>query len=470
MPAAQNASPDAPPRYRPRDARSSPLYRIVQDHLEGYLCGPKLPRDRRPSPYPCVEDNLRAFLECGIHRFGVVRFRCEKCAEDLFLAFSCRRRGLCPSCSAKRSALTVSHAVDHLLPAVPFRQWVLVLPKRVRFFMHRRPELEGEVSRILANVIERHIGKGAPRGSPAQIHFVQRSGSNLNLHIHVHAVVTDGVFSLGRGMMGRPVLDFRRAPRPSQSDAQSIAEEVRRKVLRRFVRMGAIPPETAENMLAWPHSGFSVHAEVAVEASDRKGLERLLGYCARPALSTKRLTYIPDKNLAVYRGPEKLSKKPLELRLEPKEFITRLALLCPAPRRNQVRYHGALGPASPLRPHLAREARRLSGNPEPSCLERAKDAVSARARSWAAMLSRIFEIDPLLCPRCGGEMRPISCITSDEELSRLLVHLGLPTDFPVIAPSRSPPLPIDEDSQLDPQVDAWMGIDELPDAGEFLPA
>ncbi len=185
------------------------------------------------------------------------------------------------------------------------------------------------------------------------------------------------------------MLEFHAAKSLSQIDILSITEEIRKKVLKRFVRMGAIPIETARNMLAWPNSGFSLNAEVVVGAKDWRGLERLLGYCARPALSVKRLSYYPKKKLVVYRGLEKLSKKPLELSLEPKEFITRLALLCPAPRKNQIRYHGALGPASPLRPYLAKEARKFSASLEPSLLKCAKEAVGKKARSWAAMLSRI---------------------------------------------------------------------------------
>ncbi len=64
-------------------------------------------------------------------------------------------------------------------------------------------------------------------------------------------------------------------------------------------------------------------------------------------------------------------------------------------------------------------------------------------------------------------MRYIALITDDKELPRLLSHLGLPTDFPIIAPSRSPPLPTGEDSQIDPILDKWDGIDELPGAEPF---
>ncbi|MBI4678528.1 MAG: transposase zinc-binding domain-containing protein [Elusimicrobia bacterium] len=77
---------------------------------------------------PAAEDSLRAFLECGIHRFGVVRFRCADCGESVFVPFSCKRRS-CPTCDSKRASAESAIAMDGLLPRVPYRQWVLVLPK-----------------------------------------------------------------------------------------------------------------------------------------------------------------------------------------------------------------------------------------------------------------------------------------------------------------------------------------------------
>ena len=69
--------------YRPRQAVASPLYRLFQDHLESYLAR----RARDDSVLPAfVEKSFRAFLECGVHRFGVVRFRCPSCGQDLFVA------------------------------------------------------------------------------------------------------------------------------------------------------------------------------------------------------------------------------------------------------------------------------------------------------------------------------------------------------------------------------------------------
>ena len=82
---------------------------------------------------------------------------------------------------------------------------------------------------------------------------------------------------------------------------------------------------------------------------------------------------------------------------------------------------------------------------------------------------RALEVNPILCRRCEIEMVPIAAIVSGGELKRLLSHLGLSVEFPKTKPARSPPLPFrGTESQIDPSVDAWEGIDE--DSGDCYAA
>ncbi len=122
---------------------------------------------------------------------------------------SCKRRG-CPNCDAKRSAVITGQALERLLAFVHYRQWVLVVPKRLRYFLNHNPALAGELSRIFADEINRFLCQNTA-GTPAQLHFIQRFGGALNLHIHVHAVVSDGVFSLTMNVLGRSDRMFDRA-------------------------------------------------------------------------------------------------------------------------------------------------------------------------------------------------------------------------------------------------------------------
>ena len=58
---------------------------------------------------------------------------------------------------------------------------------------------------------------------------------------------------------------------------------------------------------------------------------------------------------------------------------------------------------------------------------------------WAQLLARIYEVLPLLCPTCGGEMRIISFITLPSTVERILLHLDLPHRPPLVSPARGPP-------------------------------
>ena len=72
-----------------------------------------------------VERDFRGYLRCGILAHGIARARCSGCGYDFLVAFSCKGRGVCPSCNARRMVGTAAHLVDHVLPPLPVRQWVL---------------------------------------------------------------------------------------------------------------------------------------------------------------------------------------------------------------------------------------------------------------------------------------------------------------------------------------------------------
>ena len=448
-------------RYRARDRVRGPLFRVVLDHLEEFAMCLAWPQDCRPRPHPAIIERFRKYIECGLSRFGVVRYRCPECGEDLFVAFSCKIRGFCPSCDAKRATVTMANAVDRLLPEVGYRQYVLVVPKRLRFIMNLHAELVGEVAAILARCVELYLRRKTGEGSPTHIAFVQRFGGELNLHQHVHSVVSEGVFYKEPGLFG-PVLGFRPARPPTEEEIKALTEDIRRKVLRRFKKLGYLLLLDMNNMLAWPHSGFSLHARVYIPPGDREGLQRVLYYCGRPALSMQRVSYYPKKNAVVYRT-EPRGGESWSMSMEPLEFLRRWSLLVPPQRKNLVRYYGALGPNSPLRDLVVEEASKGTSRAR---LREKKEAVCAQLRSWAACLARVFEVFPFVCPRCSTTMLPVAVIMNDRELVRLLEHLGLPTDFPKTKPARSRPPevyecgpPDDAGSQLNPKVDLYEGID-----------
>ena len=117
--------------YRRRQPERTVLYRTVQTHLATWL---ELTRERPlvGSAPAHAERELRRYLECGILAHGFARAYCDECKHDFLIAYSCKGRGVCPSCNTRRMVETAAHLADHVFPRLPVRQWVLSVPKRLR--------------------------------------------------------------------------------------------------------------------------------------------------------------------------------------------------------------------------------------------------------------------------------------------------------------------------------------------------
>jgi hypothetical protein len=149
-------------------------YPAVQAHLVTWLQQARAGEpdsDRVPAH---VEREFRQYLTCGVLAHGFARARCADCGHDFLVAFSCKGRGVCSSCSTRRLAETAAHRVDPVFPGAPVRQWVLSFPKRLRYFLHRQSNLVNPVLRIFLGEVEaalrsapvartRRTGRGSAR-------------------------------------------------------------------------------------------------------------------------------------------------------------------------------------------------------------------------------------------------------------------------------------------------------------------
>ena len=438
-----------PTAYRRRSPADTPLYRTVQNHLETFLalCHDDW-EDERIAPH--AERELRRYLECGILAYGFARARCDECGHDFLVAFSCKGRGICPSCNARRMAETAAHLVDHVLPPLPMRQWVLSLPKRLRYYLQRDREALNAVLRIFLDEIERHLRVHSPGAGPdaraGAVAFIHRFGSSLNLHTHFHVCVIDGVFEPEPDHGVR----FIAVEELDAGDAEAVQAQVRRRILRAFVRRGLIDRDDRLEMERWDHGGgFSLDAGVCIAASDRHGRERLLRYCARPPFAAERLEEL-DAHRLIYHLPKPGSDGRTQLILSPLDLIQRVAALIPPPRVHRHRYYGVLAPNAPLRAAvtaLAPEA--IAAQPLPPVETSGDEPAETPHRSparylWAMLMARIYAAFPLTCPQCGTEMRIVAFITEASPVQRILNHIGEPAQPPRIASARGPP-PWDED-------------------------
>jgi hypothetical protein len=126
-------------RHRPEQTL---LYQLVRDNypaLKAHLAA-------QGATLPCyVEQEFEAYLACGRLEHGFLRVRCDCCHAEHLVAFSCKKRGFCPSCGARRMVECAALLVDEVFPEQPIRQWVLSVPYPLRFLFASRPEVMGRV-------------------------------------------------------------------------------------------------------------------------------------------------------------------------------------------------------------------------------------------------------------------------------------------------------------------------------------
>jgi hypothetical protein len=182
--------------------------------------------------------------------------------------------------------------------------------------------------------------------------------------------------------------------------------------------------------------GFSLHAGVAAKAGERKKLERLCRYIARPAVSEERLS-LTDSGKVRYRLKTPYRDGTTHVIFEPLDFIARLAALVPRPRVNLTRFHGVFAPNSKHRALVTPAKRGKGSKPESTAdgLEKTPPQRHA-AMTWAQRLKRVFGIDIETCPACGGAVRIIACIEDPRVIEKILTHLDRKTS--TAAPNRLP--------------------------------
>jgi hypothetical protein len=202
------SAPSKPKCYNPRHPERTLLYQTVAEHYETWLelasAGQFAGQGDHHSPKPYVRKAFEKYLECGIFAHGFARARCEDCGHDFLVAFSCKGRGVCPSCNTRRMAETAAHLSDHVFPRLPVRQWVLSVPKRLRYFMQRDGPVLNMVLRIFLRVIAQTLqanSPGAANPDKQALHigavaFIHRFGSSLNEHVHFHVCAVDDLWAV----------------------------------------------------------------------------------------------------------------------------------------------------------------------------------------------------------------------------------------------------------------------------------
>ncbi len=356
-----------------------------------------------------------------------------------------------------------AHLVDHVLPRVQMRQWVLSFPYKLRYQMAHDSKLTNKILNIFIQAISLFQKKrarlfGIKFSKSGVVTFIQRFGSALNLNVHFHAMIPDGIFY----KINDDDYEFSRLPEPTQEELYFLVGKIQKRVLqliektskedsdqicfddnaltdlaamsitgqglkRLGIKKIKIDPESDD-----PYSanvgGFSLNARVCVGGKDRKKLEKLIRYMARGPIATERLTE-GGPNQLIYKMKTRWRDGTSHISFSPLDFIARLVALIPPAKMNLVRYHGVFAPNFKDRALIV--PRKISSEPaavEQSVLPINKKLKRERMR-WSEMLKRTFEIDVTVCSKCGGRLEQIAVIKDRVVIKAILKSLKQNTIF-----------------------------------------
>ena len=178
MSLARSATASQSPNYERHQPEQTLLYQLAEQHYPAFKAsmeaqGQYLPR--------YIQQEFDDFLQCGRLEYGFLRVRCEDCHHERLVAFSCKRRGFCPSCGARRMAERAALLIDEVFPKEPIRQWVLSFPFQLRFLLARHPELMGQVLSIVYRTLSTHlikkVGFTKATAQTGSVTLIQRFGS-----------------------------------------------------------------------------------------------------------------------------------------------------------------------------------------------------------------------------------------------------------------------------------------------------
>ena len=214
--------------------------------------------------------------------------------------------------------------------------------------------------------------------------------------------------------------------------AEALEKLFQHEVLKTLLREGAIQQDLVENLLSWTHSGFHAHVGHEIDGADRPALEAVAEYIARGPVALERLEVDETGKTpkVIYRSAKIHPRHGTDFRIfDPLDFLAALIPPIPATHEKTVLYYGWYS-------NRSRGERRKRAAKAPLVKPAIEEAPPSLARrTWARLIRKVYEVDPLLCPACGGLMKVISLIRDEDVIYRILNHLDL------LEPDPPPPPP-----------------------------
>jgi len=214
-------------------------------------------------------------------------------------------------------------------------------------------------------------------------------------HPHTHIIASDGCFYGNDGFIITP------APNP-----KDLENAFRNEVFKMLKKNGKITDFVIENMMNWHHSGFNVYCGASISPSDQEGIEKLAQYIIRAPISQERMIYIPANKSkdgvakVIYESKDGKTTKTFDAL----DWLAQLVTHIPNKGEQMVRYYGFYS-------NKLRGLRKKQGQDAlvPALVDSDISKKEFR-KNWARLIQKIYNVNPLLCPKCNGQMKIIAFI------------------------------------------------------------
>jgi hypothetical protein len=272
------------------------------------------------------------------------------------------------------------------------------IPKILRGFFKRNRKLLKLLAQSAHYAIEKYFREalGIEGGYTGGIFCIQSQGSLYNFHPHTHALILAGIIKEGKFYEQINI------------STDVIAKLFRARLLSVLLRKGVIKQELIDLVMSWNHnSGFNVHSKGKINGANGEQIENVARYMSRAAISVERVEFNPDDNTVTVYEKQDRSPSCKQARYTLLEFIALLAGHIPSPYECITLYYGVYSSS-----YRGKEKRENTGDANVTVEE--KKGQSKASSTWARLIQKIFEIGPLLCPKCGKEMKLIAFINESK--------------------------------------------------------
>jgi len=219
----------------------------------------------------------------------------------------------------------------------------------------------------------------------------------------MHILAADGCFG-GDGFFYAPSINI---------DTASLEKLFIHKIFKMLLAKGLVTERVVELISSWRHTGFGAYCGKKINPKEARSTENLARYIIRASFSQERMKYYPDQAKVTYQS--KYGKDVKEFSCL--EWMAALVSHIPDRGGQTVRYYGSY--SNVTRGRLKKE----EGEPEFHIIE--DETPGGLNKSWARLIQKIYEVDPLICPKCGGEMRVIAFIEDYKIIKKILDYLGI---------------------------------------------